>query len=85
MPVELIVPEVGESITEVAIGRWLKKTGERVSKDDPIVEIETDKVTLELPAPADGTIGELLKKQGDEAVVGETIGYMEVGRRGGRS
>ncbi len=79
MPVELIVPEVGESITEVAIGRWLKKTGERVSKDDPIVEIETDKVTLELPAPADGTIGELLKKQGDEAVVGETIGYMEAG------
>lgn len=45
MPVELKVPEVGESITEVAIGRWLKSPGEAVHKDDPIVEIETDKVT----------------------------------------
>ncbi|MEZ6190786.1 MAG: 2-oxoglutarate dehydrogenase complex dihydrolipoyllysine-residue succinyltransferase [Phycisphaerales bacterium] len=79
MPVELKVPEVGESITEVAIGRWLKTKGQTVRKDDPIVEIETDKVTLELPAPADGTIGELLKKQGDAAVVGETIAYMESG------
>jgi len=79
MPVELKVPEVGESITEVAIGRWLKSTGETVRKDDPIVEIETDKVTLELPAPADGTIGELLKQPGDAAIVGETIAYMEYG------
>ena len=79
MPVELKVPEVGESITEVAIGRWLKKTGQGVCKDDPIVEIETDKVTLELPAPADGTIGEILKQQGDEALVGDTIAYMEFG------
>jgi 2-oxoglutarate dehydrogenase E2 component (dihydrolipoamide succinyltransferase) len=79
MPVELKVPEVGESITEVAIGRWLKKTGQSVRKDDPIVEIETDKVTLELPAPADGTIGEILKQQGDAAVVGDTLAYMEYG------
>lgn len=79
MPVELKVPEVGESITEVAIGRWLKTTGQSVRKDDPIVEIETDKVTLELPAPADGTIGEILKQQGDAALVGDTIAYMEYG------
>jgi 2-oxoglutarate dehydrogenase E2 component (dihydrolipoamide succinyltransferase) len=79
MPVELKVPEVGESITEVAIGRWLKRSGQAVRKDDPIVEIETDKVTLELPAPADGTLGELLKQPGDSAVVGETIAYMEYG------
>ena len=77
MPVELKVPEVGESITEVAIGRWLKSTGDTVRKDDPIVEIETDKVTLELPAPADGTLGEFLKKSGDAAIVGEVIAYME--------
>ncbi len=82
MPVELKVPEVGESITEVAIGRWLKTKGQSVRKDDPIVEIETDKVTLELPAPADGTIGELLKKQGDAASVGDVIGYLEVGQTG---
>jgi 2-oxoglutarate dehydrogenase E2 component (dihydrolipoamide succinyltransferase) len=79
MPVELKVPEVGESITEVAIGRWLKSKGEAVRKDDPIVEIETDKVTLELPAPADGTLGELLKQPGESAVVGEVIAYMEYG------
>lgn len=77
MPVELKVPEVGESITEVAIGRWLKSTGDKVSKDDPIVEIETDKVTLELPAPAHGTLGEFLKEPGDAAIVGEVIAYME--------
>jgi len=77
MPVELKVPEVGESITEVAIGRWLKASGESVKRDDPIVEIETDKVTLELPAPADGTLGELLKEPGDAAIVGEVIAYMD--------
>ncbi len=79
MPVELKVPEVGESITEVAIGRWLKSPGDTVRKDDPIVEIETDKVTLELPAPADGTLGEQLKQPGDTAIVGEVIAYMEYG------
>ena len=79
MPVELKVPEVGESITEVVIGRWLKQPGDGVHKDDPIVEIETDKVTLELPAPGDGTMGETLKQQGDEATVGETIAHMELG------
>ncbi|QQE12971.1 2-oxoglutarate dehydrogenase complex dihydrolipoyllysine-residue succinyltransferase [Planctomycetota bacterium] len=79
MAVELIVPEVGESITEVQIGQWMKKEGEGVSKDDPIVEIETDKVTLELPAPASGTITKLLLEQGAEAKVGDVIGYMEEG------
>ncbi|QDU34916.1 Dihydrolipoyllysine-residue succinyltransferase component of 2-oxoglutarate dehydrogenase complex [Poriferisphaera corsica] len=79
MAVELIVPEVGESITEVQIGQWIKKTGDGVQKDDPIVEIETDKVTLELPAPASGTITKLLLEQGAEAKVGDVIGYMEEG------
>ena len=51
MPVELIVPSVGESITEVEIGDWLKKQGEVVSQDEPVVVIETDKVSVELPAP----------------------------------
>ncbi|QDU70273.1 2-oxoglutarate dehydrogenase complex dihydrolipoyllysine-residue succinyltransferase [Mucisphaera calidilacus] len=79
MPVELIVPEVGESITEVEIGQWLKAEGEAVGKDDTLCEIETDKVTLELPAPADGVITKLLKKQGDRANVGDVIGYLEEG------
>jgi 2-oxoglutarate dehydrogenase E2 component (dihydrolipoamide succinyltransferase) len=83
MAVELIVPEVGESITEVMIGRWLKNEGEPVEKDEGVVEIETDKVTLELPAPATGTVTQQLKQQGDEASVGDTIGYMEEGQAGG--
>ncbi|MEM0915950.1 MAG: biotin/lipoyl-containing protein, partial [Planctomycetota bacterium] len=77
MPVELIVPEVGESITEVEIGNWLKNVGDAVEKDEPVAEIETDKVTLELPAPAAGVITELLLGTGDPAKVGDVIGYVD--------
>jgi len=77
MPVELVVPSVGESITEVEIGDWLKNPGEPVNQDDPVVVIETDKVTVELPAPASGTITETLKRKGEKANVGDVIGYME--------
>src|SRR6266571_2102596 len=77
MPVELVVPSVGESITQVEIGEWLKTPGEAVTQDEPVVIIETDKVTVELPAPASGTITEMLKLKGDKAAVGDVIGYME--------
>jgi 2-oxoglutarate dehydrogenase E2 component (dihydrolipoamide succinyltransferase) len=77
MPVELVVPSVGESITEVEIGDWLKKEGEVVNQDDPVVVIETEKVTVELPAPASGTITSVLKNKGDKASVGDVIGYIE--------
>src|ERR1051326_1973502 len=77
MPVELVVPSVGESITQVEIGEWLKRPGEPVNEDEPVVVIETDKVTVELPAPASGTITEMLKQKGDKAAVGDVIGYME--------
>src|SRR5215471_812811 len=77
MPVELIVPSVGESITQVEIGDWLKTPGEAVRQDEPVVVIETDKVTVELPAPTSGTITEMLKKKGEKAAVGDVIGYME--------
>jgi 2-oxoglutarate dehydrogenase E2 component (dihydrolipoamide succinyltransferase) len=79
MTVELRVPEVGESITEVQVGRWLKSEGEAVRKDEPVVEIETDKVTVELPAPADGIISRHLKKEGEGAAVGDVVGYLEQG------
>ncbi len=82
MPTDLIVPEVGESITEVQIGRWLKKPGEAVKKDEPLVEIETDKVTLELPAPADGVVKEITHEQGADASVGDKIGSFEEGAAG---
>jgi 2-oxoglutarate dehydrogenase E2 component (dihydrolipoamide succinyltransferase) len=77
MPVELIVPAVGESITEVEIGDWLKKEGEPVNQDDPVVVLETEKVTVELPAPAAGTISSLLKHKGEKANVGDVIGYID--------
>lgn len=77
MPVELVVPSVGESITEVEIGDWLKSEGEPVDEDEPVVVLETEKVTVELPAPASGTITSLLKHKGDKASVGDVIGYIE--------
>lgn len=85
MPTELIVPEVGESITEVEIGQWLKNEGDAVTKDDPLVEIETDKVTLELPAPADGSILKITHPQGTPAKVGDVIGTFEEGAAPGNS
>jgi 2-oxoglutarate dehydrogenase E2 component (dihydrolipoamide succinyltransferase) len=81
MPIELKVPEVGESITEVEIGDWLKGKGETVEKDEPIVTLESEKATVELPAPAAGTVSEVLKKKGDIAKVGEVIAYIENGAR----
>ena len=70
---EVKVPEVGESITEVFIGSWLKQDGETVEKDEPLVEIETDKATLEVPAPVSGILSGVTKQQGDSATVGEVI------------
>lgn len=80
MPIELKVPEIGESITEVEIGDWLKKPGEQVKKDEPVVTLESEKATVELPSPGFGTIGQVLKKKGETARIGETIAYLEEGK-----
>jgi 2-oxoglutarate dehydrogenase E2 component (dihydrolipoamide succinyltransferase) len=77
MALELKVPAVGESITEVMIGTWKKREGDTVATDDAVVEIESDKATVELPAPTHGTITKVLKGAGEKAEVGEVIGYME--------
>ncbi len=79
MPVDLKVPSVGESITEVFIGSWLKREGEAVEKDEPLVEVETDKATLEVPAAVSGVLSEVLKKEGESAEVGEVIARIEEG------
>jgi 2-oxoglutarate dehydrogenase E2 component (dihydrolipoamide succinyltransferase) len=79
MSVELVVPSVGESITEVEIGDWLKNEGEHVDQDEPVVVIETEKVTVELPAPVSGTIKSRLKNKGEKATVGDVIGYLDEG------
>ena len=77
MAIELKVPEVGESITEVMIGVWKKNVGDSVSVDESVVEIESDKATVELPAPSNGVVSAILKQAGEQAVVGEVIGYLE--------
>jgi len=79
LAIELKVPTVGESITEVFIGDWLTPEGQSVAEGDPIVEIESDKATMELPAPVSGTVTQVLKKSGESALVDEVIGYMEEG------
>ena len=79
MTIELKVPNVGESITEVEIGDWLKKEGAAVAKDETVAVIETEKATVELPAPVAGKMARLLKKRGETAKVGETIGFLEAG------
>ena len=69
MPLELKVPEVGESITEVMIGAWKKKEGEAVRTDEPVVEIESDKATVELPAPGGGRYAGVVKEINDQSVL----------------
>jgi 2-oxoglutarate dehydrogenase E2 component (dihydrolipoamide succinyltransferase) len=77
MPVELRVPASGESVTEAQIGDWLKAAGDRVRQDEPVVLLETDKATLELPAPVSGTLVRILKQKGETVKVGEVIAYLE--------
>jgi 2-oxoglutarate dehydrogenase E2 component (dihydrolipoamide succinyltransferase) len=77
MAIELKVPPVGESVSEVQIGEWLKREGDRVERDETIVKIETDKVTVDLPAPSAGVIGRIIAKQGQMALVGDVIGILE--------
>src|SRR5688500_9603995 len=79
MSVDLKVPPVGESITEVQIGEWLKNEGDFAQRDEIVVKIETDKVTVELPAPVSGVIRQIKVKQGQQATVGQVIGTMEEG------
>ncbi|HVT29725.1 MAG TPA: 2-oxoglutarate dehydrogenase complex dihydrolipoyllysine-residue succinyltransferase [Lacipirellulaceae bacterium] len=76
MSVELKIPDVGESIREVQIGRWLKHEGELVARDESVVELETDKASMELPAPAAGVLEKILKHEGEMVGVGEIIGYV---------
>lgn len=79
MAIELKIPALGESIAEVEIGEWLKPEGQTVQKDQPIVALESEKATVELPAPVSGTITRILKRKGEVAKIGEVIGYMEAG------
>jgi 2-oxoglutarate dehydrogenase E2 component (dihydrolipoamide succinyltransferase) len=76
---EIRVPTLGESVTEATIGRWFKKPGDAVAVDEPLVELETDKVTIEVPAPAAGTLGEIVAKDGETVAVGALLGQISDG------
>src|SRR4030095_6330918 len=76
MAIELKVPSFGESITEVEIGEWLKREGDAVSKDENVVSIESEKATVDLPAPAAGVLAKILKKKGEVAKVGGAVGVL---------
>ena len=79
MSIELKIPAVGESVQEVQIGRWLKKPGDSVEEDQSVVELETDKASLEVPAPRSGVLEKILKQEGETVSVGEVIGYIQEG------
>ena len=69
MATEIRVPTLGESVTEATIGRWMKQAGEAVSVDEPLVELETDKVSVEVPAPAAGVLASIAAQEGDTVEV----------------
>ena len=79
MATEIRVPTLGESVTEATIGKWFKKAGEAIAADEPLVELETDKVTIEVPAPAAGTLAEITAKEGETVGVGALLGMIGEG------
>ncbi len=79
MAIEIKVPTLGESVTEATVARWLKAAGEAVAADEPLVELETDKVSLEVPAPAAGVLAEVLVAEGSDVAVGTLLGRIEEG------
>ncbi len=76
---EIRVPTLGELVTEATIGKWFKKPGDPVAVDEPLVELETDKVTIEVPAPAAGVLGDIAAKDGDTVAVGAVLGQINEG------
>src|ERR1700744_2713379 len=79
---EIRVPTLGESVTEATIGKWFKKPGEAVAVDEPLVELETDKVTIEVPAPAAGVLSDIAAKDGETVAVGAVLGQIKEGGAG---
>ncbi len=79
MAIEIQVPQLGESISEATVARWMKAPGDAVEADEPLVELETDKVTVEVPAPRSGVLEEILAGEGEEVEVGAVLGRMAAG------
>ena len=71
---EILVPSLGESVTEATVSKWLKQVGEKVDSDEPLVELETDKVNVEVPSPLTGILSSIKVKEGDTVEVGTLLG-----------
>jgi len=82
MTVEIKVPAMGESVTEATISKWFKKEGDAVKRDEPLLELETDKVTVEVPSPADGAIESISAPAGATVSVGALLGAIAEGQAG---
>ncbi|MGL4397072.1 MAG: 2-oxoglutarate dehydrogenase complex dihydrolipoyllysine-residue succinyltransferase [Hyphomicrobium sp.] len=82
MGIDIRVPTLGESVTEATVGKWFKKPGDPVAVDEPLVELETDKVTIEVPAPSAGVMGEIVAAQGATVAVGSIIAALREGASG---
>src|SRR5215475_4822424 len=82
MSTEVVMPQMGESIAEGTITKWLKKVGERVERDEPLFEISTDKVDAEIPSPAAGTLTEVRFKEGDTVEVNTVVAVLDGGQAG---
>ncbi|WP_287460838.1 biotin/lipoyl-containing protein, partial [Sphingomonas sp.] len=79
MATEVLVPTLGESITEATLGEWLKQPGDKVAADEPIASLETDKVSVEVPSPVAGVMGQHAVQVGDTVQVGAMIATVEAG------
>ena len=76
MPNQILVPSLGESVKEATVSKWLKQVGEPVDSDEPLVELETDKVNVEVPSPLSGTLSSIEVKEGDTVEVGTLLGVV---------
>jgi len=83
MATEIRVPTLGESVSEATVGTWFKKVGDVVKADEPIVELETDKVTVEVPAPASGVLTEIVAQNGETVGLGALLGQIAEGASAG--
>ena len=77
---DISVPTLGESVTEATVGQWLKSAGDAVKRDDVLVELETDKVSVEVSAPEDGVLSEIVANVGDTVEIGALLGRLNAGK-----
>src|SRR5438034_469199 len=76
MPIKIVVPQLGESVAEGTVSKWLKAVGDRVRREEPLVEIQTDKINVEIPSPAEGTLEKILIQEGTTVLVGTEIAQL---------